>query len=236
MRKKKKKDTIIKLIMVLLLVAIICGIMIYIFRLNTDYIENHSFYQYFAGRKIEYQGTMKMTTKEGITDLVCNNINIQLDSTPIYYSDVENKAIFPVNMELVIPNENGQVLKVNRFSNIYLKDSVAYLEYRKKLKELPEAFLYDGANLYFFIKEATLEVDGKSYEITPLSYVIANNKSSVEIYNKQEDKYTIIETEKQATVSTEKYTINISLDSIKYGEKEQLLLRKFDDLKTFEMQ
>ena len=167
--------------------------------------------------------------------LSCSNLNIQLDSTPIYYSDIENKAIFPENMEVVIPNENGQCYKINRFSNIYLKDNVIFLEYHNRIKELSDSFIFDGSNLYFFITEAKLEIDDVIYEITPLSYVIANNKNSVEIYNKKEDKYTMIETANQAIVTTQNYSINVSLDTIKYGEKEQLLLHKFDDLKTIDM-
>lgn len=225
----------IKILIVLVLIAIICAIIIYILRLNTDYMENHNFYQYFAGRKIEYEGALEITSRDGVTGLICKDYQIRLDSTPVYYSDVENKTIFPENMEIVIPSENGQVYKINQFSSIYLNNGVAYLEYHGKIKELPNAFIYDGADLYFFITEATLKVDDKSYKISPLSYVIANHKNSVEIYHQAKDEYIIIETKNQATVLTEEYSVNVSLDTIKYGEKEQLLLRKFQDLVTMNM-
>ena len=232
---KIKRDTIIKILMILFLLAIIGGIIIYILNLNTETFENYNFYQYFAGRKIEYEGTLMMTSKDGITSLTCKNYSIQLDSTPIYYRDVENKAIFPENMEIVIPSENGQVYKINRFSNIFIQDGVVYLEYREKMKELSNSFIYDGSDLYFFTTNATLEVDDTSYEISPLSYIIAINKNSIELYNKAKDEYTTIQTANQAIVKTEDYSINVSLDTIKYGEKEQLLLRKFDDLVTINM-
>ena len=230
-----KKETIFKIFIFLALVLIIVITSIYILNLNTEYIENYNFYQYFAGRKVEYEGALKMTNKDGVTELTCNNINIQLDSTPIYYKDVENRVIFPEDMIIVIPNENGQVYKINRFSNIYLNGDVPYIEFHEKIKELPNSFIYDGGDLYFFTSSATLEVDDEIYEITPLSYVFAYNKNRVEIYNKQTDKYEIIETENQAIVTTDDYTIDVSLDTIKYGEKEQLLLKKFEELQSIDL-
>lgn len=230
-----KKETIFKIFILLILVLIIVMTSIYVLNLNTEIIENYNFYQYIAGRKIEYEGSLKMTNKEGVTELTCNNISIQLDSTPIYYRDIENQVIFPEDMIIVIPNENGQVYKINRFSNIYIKGNVPYIEFYDKIKELTNAFIFDGGDLYFFISNATIEIDEETYEITPLSYVYAYNQNRVEIYNKQTDEYKIIETENQAIVTTEDYTINVSLDTIKYGEKEQLLLKKFEELQTIKL-
>lgn len=227
-----KKDNIFKIIMVLVLIAIIAVVCVYIMKLNTDDIENYHFYQYFGGRKIEYQGALQITKKNDITELKLNDANIQLDSTPIYYKDIENKAIFPENMALVMPNANGQMYKINRFTNIYLKDNSIYAEYRNNTKELADAFIYDGADLYFFIENATLTIDEQTYEITPLSYVISTYQDSVEIYHKQTDTYEIIPTTStNVTVSTNDYTVNLSLDTIKFGDKEQLLLKKIDELK-----
>lgn len=234
-KKILRKENLLKIFLVMILIVIICITAKYIKKLNTENIENHNFYQYIAGRKIEYEGALKISAKGEITELNCTNMNIQLDSTPLYYNDQENKAMFPENMEIVIPNENGQVYKINRFSNIYMIDNVAFLEYRKKIKEMPDSFIYDGSNLYFFMDEATLKVEGKTYKISPLSYVVANNKNSIEIYNKREDKYKMIQTEEQGIVTTKDYTINVSLDTIKYGDKEQLLLKKIDELQAINM-
>lgn len=230
-----KRETVFRLLLTLiLLVAIVC-IGMYISKLNTDdFVENYNFYQYIGGRKISYQGAMKITSRGEITELTCTDKNIQLDSTPLYYADTPNKALFPSNMELVVPTANGQIYKINRFSDVYMdENNIVYLEYRDKIKELPEAFIFDGSNLYFFLDDATITVKGKKYELSPLSYVVAYNKSSVEIYNKEKDEYKVIETDGFGIVKTKDYTINVSLDTIKYGDKEQLLLKKFDELQTF---
>ncbi len=234
-KKKGKKETVFRLFLILILLIVIVCIGLYITRLNTDYIENYNFYQYIAGRKISYEGALKITAKGEITELTCQNTNVQLDSTPLYYTDEPNRVLFPENMELVLPNQNGQIYKINRFSDVNMNQNVLYLEYRDKVRELPDGFIFDGSNLYFFLSNATLTIDDKEYELTPLSYVVAYNQSSIEIYNKEKDEYQIIETKDQGIVETKGYSINVSLDTIKYGEKEQLLLRKFDQLETFEL-
>ena len=228
-----KKENIFKILMVLVLIALIVVVSVYIIKLDTEEIENHSFYQYFGGRKIEYEGALNITQKEGITQLQLQNANIQLDSTPVYYEDIENQVLFPEDMALVIPNQNGQMYKINRFTNVYQKDDIIYAEYRDDQNELTNSFIYDGNDLYFFIQSTVLTVDGTNYEIPPLSYVIVSYQNSVEIYNKQQDTYEIIpSTSTNVTASTDQYSINLSLDSMKYGEKEQLLLKRVDTLKS----
>ncbi len=233
--KAGKKEVVFRLLLVLILLVAIVAIGMYISRLNTDYIENYNFYQYIGGRKISYEGAMKITNKGEITELTTTDMNIQLDSTPLYYQDDENKALFPANMELVVPTDNGQVYKINRFSDVQLESGIAYLEYRDKIKELPQSFIFDGSNLYFFLSNATLTIDDEEYKLTPLSYVCAYNGSSIEIYNKEKDEYQIIETDSYGIVETDDYSINVSLDTIKYGDKEQLLLKKFDEIQTFSL-
>lgn len=228
-----KRENIFKTLMVLVLIALIVVVSVYIIRLDTEEIENHSFYQYFGGRKVEYEGALTITQKQGITQLQLQNANIQLDSTPVYYEDVENQVLFPQDMALVIPTQNGQMYKINRFTNVYQKDDIIYAEYRDNQNELTNSFIYDGNDLYFFIQNTVLTVDETSYEIPPLSYVIVSYQNSVEIYNKQQDTYQIIPTTStNVTATTDQYSINLSLDSMKYGEKEQLLLKRVDTLKS----
>ena len=233
MKMKIKKESLFKILMVLGLIALIAVVSVYVIKLDTDEIENYNFYQYYGGRKVEYEGALQITKKDGITELKLNDANIMLDSTPIYYKDLENRVFFPEDMAQVLPNDNCKMYKINRFTNIYKKDDVIYADYRDWQTELSNSFIYDGQDLYFFIQNTTLTVDGVDYEITPLSYVISSYQNSVEIYNKQDDTYLVIPTSSQnVTAKTEGYSINLSLDTIKYGEKEQLLLRNISELKS----
>ena len=144
--------------------------------------------------------------------------------------------------KLQISNKGNFYISINKSSRINIKnfrqyklkkDDIIYAEYRDNQNELTNSFIYDGNDLYFFIQNTVLTVDGTNYEIPPLSYVIVSYQNSVEIYNKQQDTYEIIpSTSTNVTASTDQYSINLSLDSMKYGEKEQLLLKRVDTLKS----
>lgn len=228
-----KKGLIIKIIMFVILIVIVCVTGIYIFNLNEVTVESNNFYQYYAGRKLEYQANIEKTNKDGITKLSAVDMDIQFDTTPLYYKDIQDRVIFPESMEIIEVSENGQTYKINKFSEVYMNQDVAYIEYKDEVKELPNSFMYDGADMYFFISNATLEIDGTTYEIAPLSYVQAYNKNSVEIYNKQKDEYQTIETTNQAIVTIDNCTINVSTDTMMYNEKEQILLHNMNGIEEF---
>ena len=78
------------------------------------------------------------------------------------------------------------------------------------------------------------------YELSPLSYVIVNYRSSVEIYNYDKDEYIIIQDENSlkndvlAKSKSSNYTINMSLDSMKTEKSNQLLITSIDNLNEYD--
>lgn len=224
------QDNVKKILLILLLIAVIMLISVYMIKLNTEETQSGEFYQYFGGKKIEYQGALKITKKGEITQLECTDINIQLDSTPVYYQNERDKVLLPENMAKVVPIDNGRMTKVNRFSNIYRDEETIYLQSQSKNAPIENAFLYDGADLYIFVQKTTVTVEEEEYSLSPFSYIISTYHDSVEIYNYAKDEYTIIPTTNNVIAKTDDYEINTTVDSIKYGEKEQLLLKKMDDL------
>ena len=78
-----KKGLIIKIIMFVILIVIVCVTGIYIFNLNEVTVESNNFYQYYAGRKLEYQANIEKTNKDGITKLSAVDMDIQFDTTPL---------------------------------------------------------------------------------------------------------------------------------------------------------
>ena len=227
-----KKNKIIALIAILLFTAILLVVGILLSKLNTTTIEEHSFYQYFIGRKFSYDGGLKLTRKNDITELTFKDTQVQLDSTPVYYADIENKVIFPEDMILVFPTRNGVMYKIKHFSNVFFDTETTYLE-RNKNEALNNAFIYDGQDLYFFLETTTLKIGEEQYELSPLSYVICSQEQ-VEIYQKDQDKYTIIENKpKEVLAKTQDYTINLNIDSIQNGEQQQLLIKSKDKLQNF---
>jgi len=98
-------------------------------------------------------------------------------------------------------------------------------------KRLQNAFLYDGTDLYIFLEETAVSVQGTEYVLSPLSYVKVNYRGEVEIYNKQADEYLWFEEINEDVIAnTESYSINMSLDKVERNGKEQLLIKSINYL------
>ena len=238
-QKKKRKNSIITLSIIAALIVIIVVVITIIGSLNSTTVESHEFYQWYSGQKVEYKGELTFTRKEGITELKATDRKVTLDSTPVYYADETSKVIFPEDMAVVYPNNNGMMYRINHFADvveengeIYLETNLATTTNRTKLEK---AFLYDGQDLYFFLERTNITVNGTTYEVSPLSYAIVRYKQSVEIYNYEKDEYQVIDTTEtqDAKVVTDTYTINMGVDSLQTAEKEQLLIKGLSYLQEF---
>jgi len=228
-----KKEIIVKTITSIAIIIVITVAYNFINNLESINvkIEEHEFYKYFAGEKVEYTGSLKMTRKNDITELITEDGAIFLDSIPIYYKDEQDKVILPEVMQVIFPLDNGSIYKVNSLSTVYIDYGSVYIEKGNLKKELQDAFLFDGDSLYFFIDRTTLTVDGREYDIAPLSYVNATYGGYIEIYNAETKDYDYIETVNDDVIAqTPRYKINLSVDSMRYGETEQLLIRKLKEL------
>lgn len=238
-KKKKRKSTIITTSIIAALIVIIVIVIIIIGSLNSTTVESHDFYQWYSGQKVEYKGELTFTRKEGLTELKATDRKVTLDSTPVYYSDENGKVIFPEDMAVVYPNNNGMMYRINNFADITEENGEIYLETNLATKanktKLEKAFLYDGQDLYFFLERTSITVNGTTYEVSPLSYAIVRYKQSVEIYNYEKDEYQVIDTTEtqDAKVVTDTYTINMSVDSLQTAEKEQLLIKGLSYLQEF---
>ena len=238
-KKKKRKSSIITTSIIAALIVIIVIVIIIIGSLNSTTVESHDFYQWYSGQRVEYKGELTFTRKEGLTELKATDRKVTLDSTPVYYSDENGKVIFPEDMAVVYPNNNGMMYRINHFADLTEENGEIYLETNLATKtnksKLEKAFLYDGQDLYFFLERTSITVNGTTYEVSPLSYAIVRYKQSVEIYNYDKDEYQVIDTTEtqDAKVVTDTYTINMSVDSLQTAEKEQLLIKGLSYLQEF---
>ena len=238
-KKKKRKSSIITTSIIAALIVIIVIVIIIIGSLNSTTVESHDFYQWYSGQRVEYKGELTFTRKEGLTELKATDRKVTLDSTPVYYADENGKVIFPEDMAVVYPNNNGMMYRINHFADITEENGDIYLETNLATKtnktKLEKAFLYDGQDLYFFLERTSITVNGTTYEVSPLSYAIVRYKQSVEIYNYEKDEYQVIDTTEtqDAKVVTDTYTINMSVDSLQTAEKEQLLIKGLSYLQEF---
>ena len=77
-------------------------------------IEEHEFYKYFAGEKVQYEGSLKMKRNNDITELITDGGSVLIDSIPLYYKDNQDKVLLPETMAIVFPLDNGNIYKVNK--------------------------------------------------------------------------------------------------------------------------
>lgn len=239
-RKKSnsKKEIIIKFITIIAIITVIIIAYNFISNLQTMKIsvEEHEFYQYVMGDKVEYKGSLKIERKNDITEITSEEGSIYLTSIPVYYNDGLNKSILPEDMAIAFPMSNGALYKVNGLSTIYIDyDGTVYLEKGDLKKELYDTFLYDGNDLYFFVENTTVTINETEYKLPPLSYINATYKGYVEIYNYDTDEYTYIEqVDDNIIAKTNKYTINLTIDSMQYEGNDQLLLKRIKNLMNLE--
>lgn len=189
-----------------------------------------NFYQYIAGQKIEYEGQIVFDRNEKISELKFKDITIELDSTPIYYEkDNKTNVIFPETMNVAYPASNGLQYELPYFS-ILQYDGLG--TYDKKYKSYENCFIYDFKDLYFFVEKVTITVGETEYNLEPFSYAIITPNQPIEIYDKQNDEYYILDWNDDVKAHTEGYTIDLAIDSISYGENQRLLIKNKKFLKS----
>lgn len=231
---KLKKNMKVLIISILALIAIIIAAFITYDRyeeLNEYKVENYELYQYFAGIKFEYTGEIKLKRNGEITELKYKDIVIEVDSTPIYFKEIDNQVLLPKNMALYMPRKENSAYRLPYFSRISVEKGAqftsAYWQTAEKEIFLEESFLYDGGNLYVLLYETDIEIDGKKITLSPLSYISVSYQGEIYYYDKAKDKYVTIDKHKNDVIATlGTYQINLSTDMILYANNNNKLLIK----------
>ena len=230
-RRKENKNKSERLVKIALIAAVLVfAFVIYkIFDIlvlsNEKYdLSGETYYQYFYGIMEEYSGKMDVVQRNDDIQLVLENGKvIYLDSTPIYYKNVLGKMLFAKPMELVIPDVGNY--KLSKFTNIYEENNTMQIKKfnSSKSKTINNGFIFDGNDLYFFLDDTVITIGDTEYELPPLSYVIVNYRTNVEIYNYDKNEYTIIQDENAlkndiiAVNKAKNYSVNsnIKMDNLK---------------------
>ncbi|MEE3343336.1 MAG: hypothetical protein VZS44_04515 [Bacilli bacterium] len=192
--------------------------------------------QYFQGKKYQYTATIGLNRKKEIVELSTKDYNINYDSTPIYYRN-QNKAILPTNMSVVMPTLGCAQYLTPKYSLITEKKGNYYLKTTKYDGKLGHYFLYNGLDLYFFLDEATLNINNQKIKLGPLSYVYTNSSNrNISYYDKKKDIAKTIEAKDyKTTVENDYYIVNISTNEIDYFGKNVMLTSKITSLNTIDM-
>lgn len=240
-REKNKKVRIISfsIIVVLILLIGLFFLLRFFSKLKKyEYNEDYPMYQYFSGVKVSYDGKLTLTNNGDITTIKTKEGISDIKDAPIYFQNVANETLTTKNMQLVIPRLFNKNYKLKYFTRlVYDKDAkVSYYLKGRKQVYLDDAFLYDGDNLYLFLTNVSLVVNKEEYNLSPLSYIIVNYKGQVEMYDKINDKYTVIDLcESDVTGNLGQYNINFSTDMLSYDNNSRLLIKSVDNLNEYSM-
>jgi hypothetical protein len=234
--KKFISDNYKILIPIVLLLVIFLGFIIYYIVSNAfsySKVVSGSYYQYFGNLKVEYKADITYDKKSVIKDIKPIDRIITYDSTPMYDKN-KNIVIFPSDMSVVAPIMN---------CSEYLTKANSYIKYENKRYSLitnnynnylGHYFLYDGDDLYFFIEDITLYIGDKSIELSPFSYIIADN-NSITYYDKKNDKIETLDSDPGVTyVKNDYYKVYISSDYIDFSGQRVILTEDVSYLSTID--
>lgn len=220
----------------LMLVLFAAFLIYYKVMVSNNYTKDETIkvYQYFYEKKYEYDLTISKNRKDVIVDILPQNIEVNYDSTPIYYQD-KDIIILPKDMSVVMPTLNCAEYLSKGYSYITYENKLYNLTTDKYSNKLNHYFLYDGSDLYFFIEPVTLTIDDQKIELSPLSYVIAKYNKSISYYDKKTDTFKTIETTSDTTlIENNYYSINISKDIINYQGTNIILTSNIENLITID--
>ena len=210
-------------------------------------LSGKAFYQYFSGIKKEYSGKLEIINKKDSKNdknekvlILEDNSTVYLDATPMYYRDELGKLLLPEKVEVIFPKLKTNY-KFEDFSVLYKENGKIkvkrYRDNESKAKEIEDAFIFDGQDMYLFLKETKIKVDDQEYVVPPLSYAYVSYRDYVEIYDYDKDEVVVLqgkEYEQDIKAYTDDYTIDMSIDSLEYEETQQLLIKKLDYVRDFE--
>lgn len=220
----------------LMIVLFVSFLIYYKVMISDNYREEEikEVYQYFYDTKYEYDLTISKNRKKEIVDIKSNNIDINFDSTPIYYKDKEI-VILPQNMSIVMPTLSCAEYLSKQYSYITYENNIYTLTTKKYNNKLNHYFLYDGNDLYFFIEPVTLTINNEKIELSPFSYIIAIYNNYISYYDKKTDTFkTITITSDNSTVENNYYSINISTDTLNYQGTNVILTSDIEKLMTID--
>ena len=242
LKKRKIIKKIIFLALIFILILALIGFLSGLFK--KYYKENKVFeystknvYQYYTGIRKDYDFDVVVKRRDNTNTMSFKDKTIEIGYLPLYSLDNINEVFLPDTMQIVIPRIKNKSYKLNYFSTLYFDtedDSESVYIANNNSKYLESSFLYNGEDFYFFPYRTKIIIDEKEYNLTPMSYIIVNYRAQIELYNKGEDDYVIIESHENDVIAyLDDYRINLSTDMIIYDNENRLLLKKYNLLPTY---
>ncbi len=191
-------------------------------------------YQYFYDKKYEYTAVVSKNRKDVVVDYKPKNINVNIDSTPIYYQKGDI-VLFPSDMSVVMPTLSCAEYLSPGYSYITYQKGIYNLTTNKYHGKLNHYFLFDGKDLYFFIEPVTLVIGSDQYQLSSYSYITTEHQGSISYYDKANDSYkTINVDDEDIYIKNDYYKVYILRDIIDYQGTNVILTSDLKELNTIE--
>jgi len=240
MKRKKpiKAVTMIEIGLAGVLLAVLALLVFWYTDGLASYSPNALTYQCIGGTTIEYdsEASFRDNNKQAL-EISDSQGKRQATDTPIIHKG-ESKVTLAKNMILMVPFDNYDVSRVNRFATLEGTGERITITMERKKTSRYGGFLYDGIDQYIFLESTELTAGNNVIKLPPLSYAIVKYGKSVEYHNSVTGEYNFIpcdEIEVTVKLLTSGDILKLDKDIICINGQDTLLYSAVDNVEVIEM-
>ena len=189
--------------------------------------------QYIMGKEIAHDDKAVYSHNEGELAIKDKSGEGSVECYPIIHKGNPNRKItISENMLYTNPNYDEGCSRLNYFTSIELDQGLAIIEKDKKRTVVSGGYLFNGVNTYILLEDSILEIGVNKVKVPALSYVIANYRNDLELYNSETRayEYYFLGGSDSFINVDDKYTIDVGRDVIIKDGRESLIFTAVDGL------
>ena len=193
-------------------------------------IRNKEIYTYIGGKKFTFNGKITLNRKNNVTNLELNGGNFELGREPLYVEG-EETVIFPSSMSVVFPSYSVAQYKINYFTIFDNSGNQPQLIGTDLKYIITNGFIFDGNNVYFFIRDTKIVFGGNEVTIPAMSFVDCQYKGNLEIFDYSKKESKVYENVTDDVFAIDKdFKLNLSHDIVELSSSSALLIKDIDKL------
>lgn len=213
---------------------ILVGVLLALFQAEEELVKftvkDEKLYTYSGTIKMEFDTEVTIDHDNNVSKLMAGEEEIELYTEPIYYEN-KKQVVFPNTMSVIFPLNERVQKKINRYTVINAEGAQPFATNIKLNYALFDAFVYDGADVYFFLDSGKIKYADKVVEFSAFSFLRCEYNGSIYLYD-YEKKEMYYEEEYIGVVTAEMpgYSINVSYDKITVDGEPSLLNKNINAL------
>lgn len=216
--------------LIVLLLAVICAGLSFLFFNKTTYVKLHDDYTYYY---LDSAFRIKTGSKMLVTDSYVEfdakkDGKYYVYSIPVYLSN-DDVLMTTKDMAYYKPLDrkefNKKSLPVSSRVSYYPNDKSYTFTKNKKTYSSQNGFLYDGHNTYIFLEDMNVTYNGQTIKVPALSYVQVELNNWIQLFNygTKEVDYVNLSGLAYASDLNNYYKLNLANDTIEYDDMEIVL-------------